>query len=98
MSTARSRSSTWGSGPPRPPRAPRNRTDVLLTLLVVRVFIGAACSAFTAWAVWDQARDTRELNCLYLTIGNDGEVREYDDLQDYEKAIADAQGCDIDGR
>ena len=33
-----------GSGPPRPARPPRsgNRTDVLLTLMVVGVFVGAA--------------------------------------------------------
>ena len=58
-----------GSGPPRPARPPRsgNRTDVLLTLIVVGVFVGAACSAFTAWTVYGQAQDQRELNCVYLT-------------------------------
>ena len=47
-----------GSGPPRPARPPRsgNRTDVLLTLMVVGVFVGAGCSAFTAWTVYEQAR------------------------------------------
>ena len=89
-----------GSGPPRPARPPRtgNRTDVLLTLLVVGVFVGAGCSAFTAWTVHEQAKDTRELNCAYLTFGGGGDDRDYDDLEDYEKGIADAMDCDIEGR
>jgi hypothetical protein len=88
-----------GSGPPRPARPPRsgNRTDVLLTLLVVGVFVGAGCSAFTAWTVYGQAQDTRTLNCAYLTLGGDGQ-RDYDDLEDYEKGIVDALDCDVEGR
>jgi hypothetical protein len=87
-----------GSGPPRPARPPRggNRTDVLLTLMVVGVFLGAACSAFTAWTVYNQAQDEREVNCVYLTAG--GEDRDYDDLEDFEKGIADVMDCDIKGR
>jgi hypothetical protein len=87
-----------GSGPPQPARPPRNRTDVLLSLLVVGVFLTAACSAFTAWSVHGQAQDSRDLNCAYLTIGGEGEQREYDDLEGYEKQIVDAIDCDIDGR
>ena len=88
-----------GSGPPKPGRPPRsgNRTDVLLTLLVVGVFVGAACSAFTAWTVYGQAQDQRELNCAYLTSGG-AEERTYDDLEDVEKSIADTMDCDIEGR
>ncbi len=89
-----------GSGPPRPARPPRggNRTDVLLTLLVVAVFVGAACSAFTAWSVYGQRQDQRELNCVYLTSSGGDEEREYDDLEDFEKGIADAMDCDVKGR
>ncbi len=88
-----------GSGPPRPARSPRsgNRTDVLLTLMVVGVFVGAGCSAFTAWTVYAQRQDTREVNCAYLTLGNE-EERDYDDLENYEKGIADAMDCDVKGR
>ncbi len=88
-----------GSGPSKPARPPRggNRTDVLLTLMVVGVFVGAACSAFTAWTVYEEAQDQRELNCVYLTSGGDG-AREYDDLEDYEQGIADVMDCDIEGR
>jgi hypothetical protein len=87
-----------GSGPPRPARPARsgNRTDVLLTLLVVGVFVGAACSAFTAWTVYGQAQDQRELNCVYLTHGG-AEERTYDDLSDLEKGVADVVHCDIEG-
>jgi hypothetical protein len=86
-----------GSGPPKPGRPPRsgNRTDVLLTMLVVGVFAGAGCSAFTAWTVYQEAQDTRTLNCAYLTGGGE---REYDDLEDYEKVIVDGMDCDIEGR
>lgn len=88
-----------GSGPPRPARPSRtgNRTDVLLTLMVLGVFVGAGCSAFTAWTVHEQAKDTRELNCAYVTAGGSGE-RDYDDLEDYEKGVVDAMDCDIEGR
>ena len=88
-----------GSGPPKPGRPPRsgNRTDVLLTLLVGGGFGGAACSAFTAWTVYGQAEDQRELNCAYLTSGG-AEERTYDDLEDVEKSIADTMDCDIEGR
>ena len=88
-----------GSGPPRPARPPRsgNRTDVLLTLMVVGVFVGAGCSAFTAWTVYGQTQDQRELNCVYLTAGGE-EERDYDDLEDYEKGIADVMDCDVKGR
>jgi hypothetical protein len=89
-----------GSGPPKPARPPRsgNRTDVLLTLMVVGVFVGAACSAFTAWTVYEQTQDQRDLNCAYLTLGGGEGDRAYDDLEDYEKGIADAMDCDIEGR
>ena len=89
-----------GSGPPKPARPPRggNRTDVLLTLMVVGVFVGAACSAFTAWTVYGEAQDQRELNCVYLTAGDGQEGRTYDDLADFEKRIADAMDCDVKGR
>jgi hypothetical protein len=88
-----------GSGPPKPAGPARNRTDVLLSLLVVGVFVGAGCSAFTAWTVYGQAQDTRDLNCAYLTFsGEGGDDRDYDDLEDYEKGIADAMDCDIEGR
>ncbi len=88
-----------GSGPPRPARPPRsgNRTDVLLTLMVVGVFVGAGCSAFTAWSVYEQRQDNRDLNCVYLTAAGE-EGRDYDDLEDYEKGIADALDCDVEGR
>ncbi len=88
-----------GSGPVKPGRPPRirSRTDVLLSLAVVGVFLGAACSAFTAWTVYGQAQDNRELNCAYLTLGGDGE-RDYDDLEDYEQGVADAMDCDLEGR
>ena len=87
-----------GSGPPRPARPQRggNRTDVLLTLLVVGAFVGAGCSAFTAWTVYGQAEDTRALNCAYLTAG--GGERDYDDLEEFEKRIVDSLDCDIEGR
>jgi hypothetical protein len=86
-----------GRGPSRPSRPPRNRTDVLLTLLVVGVFVGAACSAFTAWTVHEQAEDNRELNCVYITSGGDGSgSRTSDDLSTVERKIADVLDCDID--
>ncbi len=66
-------------------------------LMVVGVFVTAACCAFTAWTVYEQTQDTRELNCAYVTAGGD-EEREYDDLQDYEKGIVDALDCDFEGR
>ena len=88
-----------GSGPPRPARPPRagNRTDALLTLMVVGVFAGAGCSAFTAWTVHQQTEDSRKVNCAYVTAGGE-RAREYDDLEDYEKGIVDALDCDIKGR
>ena len=88
-----------GSGPPKPGRPPRsgNRTDVLLTLMVVGVFVGAGCSAFTAWTVYGEAQDQREVNCAYLTAGGE-EERDYDDLEEFEKGIADALDCDVKGR
>jgi hypothetical protein len=88
-----------GSGSPKParPRRGGNRTDVLLTLMVVGVFVGAGCSAFTAWTVYGEAQDQRELNCVYLTSGAEQE-RDYDDLEPFEKGIADALDCDVKGR
>ena len=79
-------------------RPRRSATDVLLLLLVVGVFIGAACSAFTAWTVREQAADEREINCAYMTVGGGGESREYDDLSDIEQRITDALDCDVEGR
>ena len=88
-----------GSGPPKPGRPPRsgNRTDVLLTLLVVGVFVGAACSAFTAWTVYAQAEAQRQVSCAYLTSGG-VEERTYEKLSDVEKSVADAMDCDFEGR
>jgi ABC-type enterobactin transport system permease subunit len=87
-----------GRGPTRPSRPPRDRTGVLLTLVVVGVFLGAACSAFTAWTVHQQAQDTRELNCAFLLAGDQDATREYKDLAPYEKKVVDALDCDIKGR
>ena len=88
-----------GSGPPRPPRPPRtgDRTGVLLTLIALGVFVGAGCSAFTAWTVHQQNVDNRKVNCAYVTAGGEQDA-EYDDLEDYAKGIVDALDCDIKGR
>ena len=88
-----------GSGPLKPGRPPRNgnRTDVLLTLLVVGVFVGAASSAFAAWTAYGQAQDQREMSCAYLTSGGVDD-RTYEKLSDVEKSIADTMDCDIEGR
>ena len=86
-----------GSGPLKPGRPRRDGKQVLLVLLVVGVFLTAACSAFTAWTVYDQAQDNRELNCAFLTA-NEGGPREYDDLEPYEQQVVDAMDCDVEGR
>ena len=82
---------------PRPGRPPRNRTDVLLTLLVVGVFLTAGFSAFAAWTLYGERQDTRELQCAYLSMGN-GTDQDYDDLGPIEKEIVDTFDCDVDGR
>jgi hypothetical protein len=87
-----------GRGPTKPSRPPRDRTDVLLTLLGGGVFLSAAFSALTAWTVHQQAEDNRELNCAFVISGGDGTGRTYDDLSTMERRIADALDCDIDGR
>jgi hypothetical protein len=89
-----------GSGPVKPGRPARtvNRTDLLLGLLVVGVFVAAACSALTAWSVHQQTEDQHALNCIYLTFGGDGGTRDYDDLEASEKQIADTLDCDVKGR
>ena len=89
-----------GSGPVKPGRPPRtvNRTDLLLALLVIGVFVGAACSALTAWTVYQQTEDQHALNCVYVTFNGDGGERDYDDLEGYERQIADRLDCDVKGR
>jgi hypothetical protein len=83
---------------PPPGRPPRNRTDVLLTLLVIGVFLTAGCSAFAAWTVYAERRDGRVLQCAYLDGMGRGENREYDDLDDIQKTIVDTYDCDVPGR
>jgi hypothetical protein len=87
-----------GRGPTKPSRPPRDRTDVLLTLLVVGVFLSAVFSALTAWTVHQQSEDNRKLNCAYLTAGDGDEIQSYDDLPAFQKQIVDALDCDIKGR
>ena len=92
-----------GSGPVKPGRTRRtvNRADLMLILLVigvVGVLVGAACSALTAWNVHQQTEDQHALNCVYVTFGGDGGKRDYDDLESYEKQIADLLDCDMKGR
>lgn len=84
--------------PLEPGRPPRDRTQVLLTLLVVGVFLGAAFSAFTAWTAYSQREDNRALQCAYLdSMGGSG-AREFADLDDIEKKIVETFDCDVEGR
>jgi len=91
-----------GSGPPKPSRPPRagNRTDLLLTLLVIGVFLGAAASAFGAWTVLESQKDTRMLNCLYVGVDFTGSESstDYDDLPKRQRELIDRFDCDVPGR
>jgi hypothetical protein len=87
-----------GSGPLRPARPPRDWRDLLLVLVAVGVFLVAGTTGFTAWTVHGQAHDARALNCAYIALGEDGEKRDYDDLEPYEQEIVDALDCDVPRR
>ena len=91
-----------GSGPPRPARPPRtrNRTDLLLTLLVVGVFLGAAASAYAAWTVRETQQDNRLLNCMYVGVDftSSDSDSDYDDLPESQQRLIDRFDCDVPGR
>jgi hypothetical protein len=85
-----------GADPDRPVPAP-NQTR-LLQLIAVGVFLVAAGTGYTSWAVYQQAQDTRAVNCAYLTTGSGDDQRRYDNMASYEKKIVDALDCDVPGR
>jgi hypothetical protein len=89
-----------GRGRTGPPRPARDRTELLLTLRVVGVFLGAAFSALTAWTVHEQAQDTRDVNCAYVidSAADDGSPRTYDNLSPTQRKVVDLLDCDIKGR
>jgi len=91
-----------GSGPPKPPKPPRatNRTDLLLTLLVVGVFLGAAASAYAAWIVRETQQDSRLLNCMYVGVDftSADDTTSYDDLPKKQQELVDRFDCDVPGR
>jgi len=91
-----------GSGPPRPARPPRvgNRTELLLIVLVVGVFVGAACSAFGAWTAYQSQQDSRMLECMYVGSSFDGSdnAPNYDQLPKAQRRLIDRFDCDVPGR
>ena len=89
-----------GSGPPKAPKPPRdrNRTDLLLTLLVVGVFLGAAASAYAAWTVHQSQQDERMLNCMYLVSFPAGDEFSDEDVTDRQEKVIDRFGCEVPDR
>ena len=93
-----------GAGPPRMPkpgRPPRagGRTDLLLTLLVVGVFLGAAGSAYAAWTVRETQQDERMLNCMYLvSFGGPDEAATDGSPGQRQQELMKRFGCDAPDR
>ena len=89
-----------GSGPPRPARAPRtgNRTELLLMLLVVGVFLSTGAFAYGAWIEREGQRDNRMLNCMYVGMTAGDNNTSYDELPKPERKLVDRFDCDVPGR
>jgi hypothetical protein len=85
---------------PLPPPKQRDQTSLLLQLIAVGVFVGAAAAGYTGWTSYQSQRDGRLLNCLYLTEFNgvDDGAPDFDDLSKAQQRLIDRFGCDYPGR